>query len=46
MNTSTNHKFNVNVPAGIVRGARAAALLLMDDAADLTDGPLAVRWMR
>ena len=46
MNNSTNHKLNVNVPAGIVRGARAAALLQMDDAADFTDGSLAVRWMR
>ena len=30
MNTSTDHKLNVNAPAGIVRGARAAALLRME----------------
>ena len=46
MNTSTNHKLNVNVPAGIVRGARAAALRLMNGAGDFADGPLAVRLLR
>ncbi len=46
MNNSTDHKLNVNVPAGISGGARAAACLTMEGLAEFTDGPLAVRLMR
>ncbi len=46
MNNCSDHKLNVNVPAGIVRGARAAALVRMMGRGEFTDGALAVRWRR
>lgn len=46
MNTSTDHKLNVNAVAGIARGARAAACLPMTGAGESADGSLAVRSQR
>ena len=46
MNTSTDHKLNVNVPAAIAGGARTAGCPQMVGGAEFTDGTLAVRWMR
>jgi len=46
MNSSTDHKLNVNVPAGIARGARAAACLMTAGTGEFTDGALAVRCLR
>jgi hypothetical protein len=46
MNTSTDHKLNVNAVAGVARGARAAADLPMAGAGELTNGSLAVRSQR
>jgi hypothetical protein len=46
MNSSTEHKLNVKVPAGIARGARGVACLTMAGAGEFTDGALAERWLR
>ena len=46
MTNCTDHKLNTNVPAGIGRGARAAALVRMAGRGESTDGALAVRWLR
>jgi len=46
MNISTNHKLNVTMPAGFSGGARAAALLPLEGAAEFTDGSLAARCLR
>jgi hypothetical protein len=46
MDTSTNHKLNVNAVAGIAGRVRAAACPQMTGRAEFTDGSLAVRWLR
>ncbi len=46
MTNCTDHKPNMNAPAGIVRGVRAAALVRMTGRGDFTDGALVVRWLR